>query len=344
MGADQVLALEVVTADGRFRTATATENEELFWAIRGGGGSTYGVVTSVVYKAHPQIPISTLAFSITTGPTTNITADQFFGALREYFIRFEGYADKGHYSYFFVLPAGDGQYSFRMSSWVAPNTTMDELKAEVAPLLEAMAAHGVVFETDFKGWDNFHDGWEYGFPLEAWGTGNVRQGSRLFPRKNWHDEKLLNDTWEAVRSVAEAGSIIIAFNIRNPPEYPDNAVNPAWRDVLCHCIMGSAWSYGTSEEEASQRSWTVTHDWMPRWIKVSPGSGAYMSESDYMEPDWQQSFHGSNYPRLYALKQKWDPFSVFYAQNAVGSEDWEMSGSIVGVPSQNSKLCRKPRS
>jgi hypothetical protein len=342
MGADQVLAIEVITADGRFRTATATKNEDLFWAIRGGGGSTYGIVTSIVYKARPQIPITTLGFTISTGGPSNVTSDQFWNALKEYFVRFEEYADKGYYSYFFLAPTGPGQFVFQMSSWVAPNTTATKLRADLAPLFAAMAGHGVTFETDFKEWDNFHDGWEYGFPLEQWGPGNVRQGSRLFPRRNWHDDRLLDATWSAIRSVAEEGSVIIAFNIRNPPSYPDNAVNPAWRDVLCHCIMGAGWAADATEEEATRLSLRVTNEWMPRWIGVSPGAGAYMSESDYAEPNWQQSFHGGNYPRLFELKKKWDPFSVFYAQNAVGSEEWAMEGTIVGVASQNSRLCRKP--
>lgn len=86
----------------------------------------------------------------------------------------------------------------------------------------------------------------------------------------------------------------------------------------------------------------LTSDWGSLWRSVSPGSGAYLSESDYIEPDFQQSFWGSKYDRLYELKKKLDPWDVFYAQNAVGSEDWEMSDWIFGnLPSQNSRLCRK---
>lgn len=75
---------------------------------------------------------------------------------------------------------------------------------------------------------------------------------------------------------------------------------------------------------------------------MSNGSGAYLSESDYIEPDFQHSFWGDKYERLYALKKKIDPWDVFYAQNAVGSEDFQMSENVFGIlPSQNSRLCRK---
>ena len=49
---DNLLAVEMVLADGRFVTANAKENAELFWAVRGGGGN-FGVVTSFLFKARP---------------------------------------------------------------------------------------------------------------------------------------------------------------------------------------------------------------------------------------------------------------------------------------------------
>ena len=48
---DNLLSVDIVTADGQFRTASATENPDLFWAVRGGGGN-FGVVTSLEYKLH----------------------------------------------------------------------------------------------------------------------------------------------------------------------------------------------------------------------------------------------------------------------------------------------------
>src|SRR6516164_10136615 len=49
---DNLLAVDVVLADGSFVTASANENVDLFWAVRGGGGN-FGVVTSFLFKAQP---------------------------------------------------------------------------------------------------------------------------------------------------------------------------------------------------------------------------------------------------------------------------------------------------
>ena len=53
------------------------------------------------------------------------------------------------------------------------------------------------------------------------------------------------------------------------------------------------------------------------------------------------AFYGdSKYPRLYALKNKLDPYGLFYAPTAVGSEDWYVTDQIEWLPTQNGRLCR----
>jgi FAD/FMN-containing dehydrogenase len=55
LAADNLLSVDIVTADGRLLRTSATENEELFWGIRGGGGN-FGIVTSFEYQLHPVGP------------------------------------------------------------------------------------------------------------------------------------------------------------------------------------------------------------------------------------------------------------------------------------------------
>ena len=56
MTVDNLLSVEIVTADGRQLKASARENADLFWAVRGGGGN-FGVITSFEFRLHPVGPM-----------------------------------------------------------------------------------------------------------------------------------------------------------------------------------------------------------------------------------------------------------------------------------------------
>lgn len=78
LGVDNLLEMDIVMPDGTLQTVSECSNSDLFWAVsvvlfeypslsfivllqvRGGGGATFGVVTSVVYKAHPPTPVSAI--------------------------------------------------------------------------------------------------------------------------------------------------------------------------------------------------------------------------------------------------------------------------------------------
>ena len=56
LACDNLLSVDIVTADGRLLTASATQNQDLFWGVRGGGGN-FGVITSFEYRLHPVGPL-----------------------------------------------------------------------------------------------------------------------------------------------------------------------------------------------------------------------------------------------------------------------------------------------
>jgi hypothetical protein len=75
-GVDNVIELNVVTSTGKYITANSHKHADLFWALRGGGGGTYGIVTSVTYRTHPSVPLTGVFFSANT--SNNATFKRLF--------------------------------------------------------------------------------------------------------------------------------------------------------------------------------------------------------------------------------------------------------------------------
>jgi hypothetical protein len=72
--------------------------------------------------------------------------------------------------------------------------------------------------------------------------------------------------------------------------------------------------------------------------KLVPRAASYVWETDYFEPNWQDSFWGDNYARLKRVKQKYDPDGLFFLHHGVGSEDWSADGFTWAAAMITSKL------
>ncbi|KAF4626895.1 hypothetical protein G7Y89_g11260 [Cudoniella acicularis] len=338
MAADQVLAIEVVTPDGRFVTATEESNSDLFWALRGGGGGMFGVMTSITVKAFPTFPVTTMQLSFAT--SSNVSSTVFWAGVRAYFDYLLDYTNAGTYAYFTSGATGANAYSFGLAPMFAPNLTKTELQTLVTPWLTRLAALGITVTPVITQYDNFYDAWWAVFPLESVGVTFIKTASRLWPKTNWASETSLNATFGAIQTTIEAGGSLLAFNVAAAEnDGSENSINPAWRETTLHAILATVWSPIANDSVIVAASENLTNNWMQLWRNASPGAGAYMSEGDISEPNFQQAFYGTNYARLYAFKQKIDPTGLFYTPTGVGSENWYITGQLTGLPTQNGRLC-----
>jgi len=113
----------------------------------------------------------------------------------------------------------------------------------------------------------------------------------------------------------------------------DTAMNPAVLNAFALVICGAGDDPGypgiaghEPDVPAARTHARAVARAMDELRAVAPRSGSYVSESNYFEPGWQQSFWGSNYERLQAVKQRYDPEGLFFVHHGVGSERWSADG------------------
>ncbi|KAK4207052.1 6-hydroxy-D-nicotine oxidase [Rhypophila decipiens] len=337
MAADHVLSIDVVLPNGRFVTADENQNTDLFWALRGGGGATFGVVTSMTVKVFPKMKFAGAKWEVVT-PAYGLSEDTFFKVMFAYWRRFPEYAAKNTYGYSTVFPIGPQQYLWAMQPWLVPDMTLVQFKAMIAPLLAEWQALGFNIQPTYFEYDNFYATWRDTFPHSNVTMEGLRTGSRLFPASNWENNATLNGLMEAMKTSVQMGSALIQYNMKGTQQAgtPASAVNTHWRTANWFAIMGAGWTPGNqSDFDVVNRR--ITNDWMERLKQWGPGG--YGNEGDVMESNFGEAFFGSNYKRLLQIKRSVDPNDVFWAPTAVGSDRWKVEGSS-WLPIQTGRLCR----
>jgi hypothetical protein len=212
MAADHVLGFEVVTPFGDFVTANSTSNQDLFWALRGGGGGTFGVVTSVTIKVYKDMPVATATWTL---DSSKIGKDKFWTATKAFVDRAITNADAGTYSYSHLRPSGS-DFIFMMQPFFAPNQTTTQLNTLLSPYFSKLTSLNIPISPKITAYPSFYPAWQSSFPLESQSDPTSVVSSRLFPRSNFATETGRNVTFNVLRQSAEAGQTLIAFNMATP--------------------------------------------------------------------------------------------------------------------------------
>ena len=367
LGADQALELGVVTADGRFLIANEEKNTDLFFALRGGGPSTYGVVVSVTVKAYPPINLtsSTLSIAYNPPPDTNARApfapitsqtnlvnstSRFWDAISIVFRYKQFIVDHGGVDWDYLYPLGNGSFTYR-TGITYPNTTASQAAALLQPLYTNLQQAGFSFSLDRSALvPTPYSTVSNSPPPSSLGLSRQRYRSRLLPRTNWANDTLFAATMSALRETVETGGYILHTLAIGASEqvagWPgrSGAVNPAWRDAVLHTIMVTQQpARAVVEAREAREEDARAQGYLAAWRAVSPGAGGYLSEGDPGEVGWQRSFFGRHYERLLRVKRGVDPCGVFWAATTVGSEAWEVKSGDGYPGSQDGRLCRTGR-
>jgi hypothetical protein len=342
VGADQIVALEVVLASGRFITATPSVNKDLYWAMLGGGGGTFGIITSAVVKVHPKVPVTVSTWSVMTSET--VSADAFWETFRFFWDNFPTYNKAKTYSYFSLMKLAPGTYMWSMAPFFGTNKTVAETDALLKPFFDKAAELGVAITPNTTYYDRFYPAYQEHFGQNNYfvGGAGATPGNRMLPTENWATEDMREQTFAALQNAVEKALMVNIYH-QHPADDQNkgiNSVNPAFRNeqsmvVAINNIVeqtAAGWKAGNA---------VLTNDIIGPLREVSPAGGTYGNEADISEPDWQKAFWGANYPKLLTLKKKYDPSELFYVHHGVGSEGWAIDDKgIVGVQSTDGPLCR----
>lgn len=355
-----LLEAEVVTADGQVRIANACSEPELFWGLKGGGGGSLGVVTRLTLKVH-ALPEFFGAVNMTIKASSAPAFRRLIGLVVDFYA---GNLHNPHWGEQIRLRPDDTlrlamvfqglSRSEAQAVWQpfldAVEAQPDAFRIEFSPLkIVSTSARDFWAPTLFKrvlGFISTDDrpGAPPGnvfWPGDQGQAGQVLHGyqSAWLPAALLHPERR-QGLCDALFDASRHWGLSMHVNkglAGAPPEViaaaRDTAMNPAVLDAFALVICGADGppalpGVAGHEPDAAlaRRQAAAIGRAVDELRKRVPQPGSYLSESNYFEPDWQRSFWGSNYPRLLAAKERYDPDGLFFVHHGVGSERWSADG------------------
>ncbi|KAF9451824.1 FAD-binding domain-containing protein [Macrolepiota fuliginosa MF-IS2] len=308
LGADRALEFKIVTPDGKLRIANECQNTDLFWALRGGGGGTFGVVLESTVLASPQVKLQTLI--LTFAPDANVTKEMWTIM-----------ADNG------LKWAEEGWGGFSMANVVIflnPKLSPSAAQVSMAPLIDfgkrlqatASATTTVLF-TEFPSWNAFFQAFSKDFVATV--GSSLALASRLIPKSIFETtEKKESLVSGLLAADAAAPGLIILISAPTAYTHTPNAtsVTDAWRSSVYHVTVVSSWNWNATLAEKQLHYQTASGS-IDNLRRITPDA-AYQNEADVHEPNHEVSFWGTNYPELLRIKQKYDPDHLLDCWHCVG--------------------------
>lgn len=358
MAAANLLEAEIVTADGQVRVVNHAQEPDLHWALKGGGGGTFGVVTRLTLATHP-LPETVGAVRLSIQAHSDAAFRRLLAAFVDY------------YAQHLFNPTWGEQVR------ATPNNRLEvEMEFQGASQAAARAAwQGFVdfanaHRDDYSGQDQLlvlaiptRHFWDTDFleknapfaitldsrpgatPGDYYWAGNGEEAGAFWHayQSAWLPAELLKpknqaklvDAWFA-GSRHWGVTFHLNKGLAGAPDWAvaaaqNTATNPDVTQAFALAIIGAIGApvfQGLPEPNlAAARSEAARVQAAMKALRAcAPKAGAYFNECDYFQDDWQRAFWGPHYPRLLAIKRRYDPDGLFYVHHGVGSEAWSSDG------------------
>ncbi|RWB35695.1 MAG: FAD-binding oxidoreductase [Mesorhizobium sp.] len=358
MAAASLLGAEIVTADGEVRIANACTNPDLFWGIKGGGGGSLGVVTRLTLRTH-ELPQFFGAVFATIKAASDAAFRRLIGQILEFYsaalfnphwgeqIRLRPGNVLDIAMVFQGLDQQKAETVWRpFLDWLEGAPQDFSLDSE--PMIMAVPARnfwdpailtqlpGLVIADDRPGAPKANLFW----------AGNVGEAGQVLHgyQSAWLPSSLLQPGQQgrladALFAATRHWGISLHFNkglagasAEAIEAARDTATNPAVLDAFALAISGAEGppAYpgipGHEPDVPTARRHAAAIDNAMTEARKLAAVGSYVSESDFFDEAWRESFWGSNYARLLAVKDKYDPDGLFFVHHGVGSERWSADG------------------
>lgn len=290
LAADQVLEAQVVLANGSVVTASPCQNPDLYFAIRGGGGGSYGVVTSMTVKAYPSKPV--VAQSLTIMPLGNNT-EILLDAITQLWEDYPRLMDAGFSGYgTWSINSPERLFAKQTVGYVHAIAALDksikDAKDTFNPLLLKLDKYNGTSLCISVSWFQFTTYAAYYRAMsgvhQAVGSPNSALTSRMFSKdvltKNHSDLRNMIGVIAGQPKEYTLNSVELVGGgkvIANKDDKYSGA-NPAWRSTYIVNVVARGWAEGSDEGTAQRVKDDITYHKGGAMRRLTPDGGSYMNE------------------------------------------------------------------